>query len=135
MINKIKPIYKICINKWINNDENRIIIQLYIAFLGTLSSFPLLSMWSSTHTNDFSKVSKLKLKRTQQNRENVVFFRPPPESCPRPFPFCQWSFYPQIKFTNFLPMPMCGPCISLNTFPLDGETHFLFIWWKIWFSE
>ena len=30
---------------------------------------------------------------------------------------------------------MCGPCISLDEFPLDGETCFFICLVKIWFLE
>ena len=35
--------------------------------------------------------------------------------------------------SNIYYKPNCGPRISHDAFPLDNETRFLFIWWKIWF--
>ena len=33
----------------------------------------------------------------------------------------------------YLTKSYCGPCISHDAFPLDGKTHFLFYFVKIWF--
>ena len=38
--------------------------------------------------------------------------------------------------TSLVELPFCGPCMLLDVLPLDGETHFLFIYLvKIWFLE
>lgn len=96
-------------NKWINNDENKIIIQLYIAFSGTLNSFPLLSMWNYTYTNDFSKVSKTK-KNPTKHRKCGVLETTPKRVVPTPFLVANDILIPKSGSLTFCP---CS-CLASN---------------------
>ena len=48
---------------------------------------------------------------------------------------CESKFFFYIYNIKLIEENICGPRIFHDASPLDGETRFLFIWWKIWFLE